>query len=63
MQLECHQSRWNFGRRILPGLEIGKEQKCREATEDAEIVIKVEDNYGGGKCFGRIVRSAFKDIS
>lgn len=56
MQLECHQSRWIFGRRILPRLEIGNELRCREATEDdAEIVIQVEDNCGVGKYLGRIV--------
>lgn len=60
MQLECHQSRWIFGRRFLPRLEIGNEQRCRETLEDAEIVIKWEDNYGGGKYLGRILGSALK---
>lgn len=57
MQLECHQSRWIFGRTVLPSLEIGNELRCREATEDAEIVTKVEDNYGVGKYLGRMVGS------
>lgn len=58
MQLECHQSRWILGRRILPRLEIGNELRCREATEDAEILTEVEDNCGVGKYLGRIVGSA-----
>lgn len=63
MQLEWHQSRWIFGRRFLPRLEVGNEQRCRETTEDAGIVIKVGDNYGGGKYLGRMVGSAFKGVS
>lgn len=57
MQLECHQSRRIFDRRILPRLEMGNDLRCREAMEDAEIVIKVEDNSGVGKYLGRIVGS------
>lgn len=38
-------------------MEIGNELRCREATEGAEIVIKVEDNRGVGKYLGRIVGS------
>lgn len=47
MQSERQKSRRVFGRRILPRLGIGNELRCREATEDAVVVVvEAVDNYG-----------------
>lgn len=37
----------------MPRLEIGNELRCREATEDTVVVIKVVDNCGVDKCVSR----------
>lgn len=49
-QPERQESRRIFGRRILPRSEIGDELRCREAAEDAVVVMEAVDNCGVGKC-------------
>lgn len=53
MQSERQKSRRVFGRRILPRLGIGNELRCREATEDAVVVVEAVDNYGVDKYVSR----------